>query len=229
MKLFLNALLSLIVMFSIYKVENEFVLKPNFNIHKVKIMGEFSILKKEIKELGNELYGKNIWEIDKSKIEDRLKSDFRVKEAQVLFSKLGELEIIVEEKKTAYYGDIKGKIYCIDEKGEVFTDINSAKIMELPIVYAEDEKKLKIGTTFLSSLKNEEFKKKIVQLYYIDKYKIEILREDGIVIKTSFQVLENKYEVLETLLRELGTEEKIDYVDLRFEGYIVKKAVKNVN
>ena len=229
MKLFLNALLSLIVMFSIYKVENEFVLKPNFNIHKVKIMGEFSILKKEIKELGNELYGKNIWEIDKSKIEDRLKSDFRVKEAQVLFSKLGELEIIVEEKKTAYYGDIKGKIYCIDEKGEVFTDINSAKIMELPIVYAEDEKKLKIGTTFLSSLKNEEFKKKIVQLYYIDKYKIEILREDGIVIKTSFQVLENKYEVLETLLRELGTEKKIDYVDLRFEGYIVKKAVKNVN
>ena len=229
MKLFLNALLSLIVIFSIYKVENEFVLKPNFNIHKVKIMGEFSILKKEIKELGNELYGKNIWEIDKSKIEDRLKSDFRVKEAQVLFSKLGELEIIVEEKKTAYYGDIKGKIYCIDEKGEVFTDINSAKIMELPIVYAEDEKKLKIGTTFLSSLKNEEFKKKIVQLYYIDKYKIEILREDGIVIKTSFQVLENKYEVLETLLRELGTEKKIDYVDLRFEGYIVKKAVKNVN
>ncbi len=229
MKLFLNALLSLIVMFSIYKVENEFVLKPNFNIHKVKIMGEFSILKKEIKELGNELYGKNIWEIDKSKIEDRLKSDFRVKEAQVLFSKLGELEIIVEEKKTAYYGDIKGKIYCIDEKGAVFTDINSAKIMELPIVYAEDEKKLKIGTTFLSSLKNEEFKKKIVQLYYIDKYKIEILREDGIVIKTSFQVLENKYEVLETLLRELGTEKKIDYVDLRFEGYIVKKAVKNVN
>jgi cell division protein FtsQ len=216
-------------MFSIYKVENEFVLKPNFNIHKVKIMGEFSILKKEIKELGNELYGKNIWEIDKSKIEDRLKSDFRVKEAQVLFSKLGELEIIVEEKKTAYYGDIKGKIYCIDEKGAVFTDINSAKIMELPIVYAEDEKKLKIGTTFLSSLKNEEFKKKIVQLYYIDKYKIEILREDGIVIKTSFQVLENKYEVLETLLRELGTEKKIDYVDLRFEGYIVKKAVKNVN
>ena len=229
MKLFLNALLSLIVMFSIYKVENEFVLKPNFNIHKVKIMGEFSILKKEIKELGNELYGKNIWEIDKSKIEDRLKSDFRVKEAQVLFSKLGELEIIVEEKKTAYYGDIKGKIYCIDEKGEVFTDINSAKIMELPIVYAEDEKKLKIGTTFLSSLKNEEFKKKIVQLYYIDKYKIEILREDGIVIKTSSKVLEDKYDVVEILLRELGTEEKIDYVDLRFEGYIVKKAVKNVN
>ena len=229
MKLFLNALLSLIVMFSIYKIESEFILKPNFNIHKVKIMGEFSILKKEIKELGNELYGKNIWEIDKSKVEEMIKSDFRVKEAQILFSKLGELEIIIEEKKTAYYGNIKGKIYCIDEKGEIFTDINSAKIKELPIIYSKDEENLKSGTTFLTSLKNEDFIKKISQLYYIDKYSIEILRVDGIVIKTSSQVLEDKYDVVEILLRELGTEEKIDYVDLRFEGYIVKKAVKNVD
>ena len=99
----------------------------------------------------------------------------------------------------------------------------------MPIIYSEEEEKLKRGTTFLTSLKNEEFIKKISQIYYIDKYSIEILRVDGIVIKTSSKVLEDKYDVVEILLRELGTEEKIDYVDLRFEGYIVKKVVKNVD
>uniref|UniRef100_UPI003FF1317B cell division protein FtsQ/DivIB n=2 Tax=Fusobacteriaceae TaxID=203492 RepID=UPI003FF1317B len=62
----------------------------------------------------------------------------------------------------------------------------------------------------------------ISQLYMKDENCIEIILLDGTIIKTNLDVEDEKYKVLETLYNELAKTKKIEYIDIRFNDFIVK-------
>ena len=62
----------------------------------------------------------------------------------------------------------------------------------------------------------------VSQIYKRDKNCVEIVLTDGTVIKTDFEVEKEKYKIVENLYYELIKTKKIEYIDLRFNDFIVK-------
>lgn len=67
-----------------------------------------------------------------------------------------------------------------------------------------------------------DFKDIISQIYTENKKIIKIVLSDGAVIKTDKNVTKEKYDTGSYLFFDLSSRKKIDYMDLRYEDYIVK-------
>ncbi|MGL5050744.1 MAG: cell division protein FtsQ/DivIB [Fusobacteriaceae bacterium] len=223
MKLFLGSLFILISLFSIYDIENSFLHKDVFKIQELKISGEFTTLKNEVLKFGNELYMKNIWEIDKDKIEKTLKEDIRVEKVNVDFKNLSEISIYIEEKKAHYYVNLEEKIYMIDKKGEIFALLNETQLKNIPIIYIKNFDEIQKAIELLKKIKDDKFLEMVSQVYIESDQEINLLIDGKTIVKTNLEVVENKYLRVRELFIELSKDQKIEYIDLRFDGFVVKE------
>lgn len=223
MKLFLGSFFILISLFSIYDIENSFLNRDVFKIQELKISGEFSTLKNEVLKFGNELYRKNIWEIDKKEIEKTLKEDTRVEKVNVDFKNLSEISIFIEEKKADYYVSLEEIIYISDKKGEIFALLNETKLKNLPIIYVKNLDEINKAIELLEKIKDKKLLDMISQIYVESDQEINFLIDGKTIVKSNLEVYERQYLRLRDLFIELSKTQKIEYIDLRFDGFVVKE------
>lgn len=223
LKLFLGSLYLTIFLFLIGIVNVKYTENSEFLIKDVSFTGEYSMLKDELIKVANGVYGKNMWEVSLFKIKKKLQEDIRIKDVDISYTGVGEINFKIEEKQPMYYVNIKGKTYVADEKGRVFAFINETKIKELPIFYVGEEKEIEECLTLLSKISDEDLKKMISQINYKGPQEINLLLNKTTVIKTQTEVSEKKYNVLRELYLNLAKDKKIEYIDLRFDGYVVKE------
>lgn len=96
---------------------------------------------------------------------------------------------------------------------------------------ANSEDEIKEITEFLNELSDLAIFKNISQIYKINDKEFVIILTDGVKIKTN-RIEENdevnkekqnkRYLIAQQLYFNMSKERKIDYIDLRFNDYIIK-------
>ena len=222
MKFIIRLFTILGISFLIFSIPSKFLKLDFFKIKRVNVKGDPKLLLRELTELGKTTYNNNIWDLDFKSIEDELKKDVRVKNASVENNTLGELTISIEEKELFYYAQIKDKIYLVDSEGVVFGTFNEKEKKDIPLISVKEKEEIKSLLNVLVLMDDYLLKELVSQIYIKDKNCIEIILVDGTIIKTNEEIKREKYKVVETLYSELVKSKKVEYIDLRFDDFIVK-------
>ena len=208
------------IIYLIYMLPQNFFRLDYFNINKVNVTDNSKMLHDELTKLTEKLYNKNSIYIDSNEIKEFIEKDIRVESATVEKKSLGEIDIDVKEKDLAYYAVIGKNIY-----------LNEKEVEGVPFIIANNEEEIKEISEFLNEISDLAIFKKISQIYKVNDKEFIIILTDGVKIKTNrakdndeiSKEKENKrYLIAEQLYFNMSKERKIDYIDLRFNDYIIK-------
>ena len=219
------------IIYLIYMLPQNFFRLDYFNISQVNITNNSKILQIELRKLNKKLYNKTIIYIDSDEIKNFIEKDVRVESATVEKTSLGEITIDVKEKDLAYYAVIGKNIYLTDKEGKIFAYLNEKEVEDVPFIIASNVDEIKEISEFLNEISDLAIFKKISQIYKVNDKEFIIILTDGVKIKTNrakdndeiSKEKENKrYLIAEQLYFNMSKERKIDYIDLRFNDYIIK-------
>ena len=219
------------IIYLIYMLPQNFFRLDYFNINKVNVTDNSKMLHDELIKLTEKLYNKNSIYIDSNEIKEFIEKDIRVESATVEKKSLGEIDIDVKEKDLAYYAVIGKNIYLTDKEGRIFAYLNEKEVEGVPFIIANNEEEIKEISEFLNEISDLAIFKKISQIYKVNDKEFIIILTDGVKIKTNrikdsdeiSKEKENKrYLIAEQLYFNMSKERKIDYIDLRFNDYIIK-------
>lgn len=219
------------IIYLIYMLPQNFFRLDYFNINKVNVTDNSKMLHDELTKLTEKLYNKNSIYIDSNEIKEFIEKDIRVESATVEKKSLGEIDIDVKEKDLAYYAVIGKNIYLTDKEGKIFAYLNEKEIEGVPFIIANNEEEIKEISEFLNEISDLAIFKKISQIYKVNDKEFIIILTDGVKIKINrvkdndeiSKEKENKrYLIAEQLYFNMSKERKIDYIDLRFNDYIIK-------
>ena len=220
------------IIYLIYMLPQNFFRLNYFNINQVNITDNSKMLQNELTELSKKIYNKSAIYVDSNDIKEFIEKDVRVESAIVEKNSLGEITIDVKEKDLVYYAVIGKNIYLVDKEGRIFAYLNEKEVEGVPIIIANNEEEIKEISDFLNEISDLAIFKKISQIYKVKDKEYIIILADGVKIKTNRikdsndeinKEKENKrYVVAEQLYFNMSKERKIDYIDLRFNDYIIK-------
>ncbi len=216
-----------IVFYLIFNVNEKFLNLDYFKIKKINVSGNAKIFNEELTLFTKKIYNKNKYKIDFNKIEKELNKDLRIEKALILDEGVNEITVLVNERKPSFYVAINNKIYLMDKNGNIFGYYKESNKEGLPILVLGDKNNNEKILDLLSILEETTLKNIVSQLYFVDDNKIEMYLSDGTKIITNNDVTKDKYDVVEVLYSSLSSEKKIEYIDLRFENYIIKYLGEN--
>jgi len=169
------------------------------------------------------LKGKNILEIDKNKIKNKILEDVRVKDVVIKTQMPDILLFDIKEKDPYVYIEYKGRIYISDELGKIYGYMKESKKYNMPLFRIDNEKEIK---EFIAVMGKISFKDEISQIYKVSNG-IAVTTNTGLKIITNIDVDSKKYGVVKKLYDQVKPQnkrdKKIEYIDLRFEDYIIKR------
>lgn len=229
MRILLGSLYIFIFTFLIYKVEGEFINRDIFKVKDITIYGNSELLKEELKKMGNSFYNKNIFYVNLDSIEKKIKTDVRVKKVKVISEGIGKIKIDVEEKQPKFYVNIDEKIYSVDSEGQIFAQMEEHKIKSLPIIFIQKEEELSKAVKILDNIDDDELYNMVSQIYYKNDIDVELLIGEKTLLKTNLEVPVFKYNLAKDLYKDLSQNQNVEYMDLRFDGYIVKNTGVGAN
>ncbi len=206
----------------LYLIPSKFLTLDFFKVKEIKIEGSPKMLSRELTEMIKIIYNSNIWDIDLKGLEEYLEKDMRIERAKIKILGLGKIEIDIKERELAYYLQTKNRIYLIDSNGKKFGYLKERLEKDIYFIVIKDESELEKLLQLGKRLDDSLLKILISQIYIEDENCIEIILLDGTIIKTNLDVEDEKYKVLETLYNELAKTKKIEYIDIRFNDFIVK-------
>lgn len=206
----------------LYLIPSKFLTLDFFKVKEIKIEGSPKMLSRELTEMIKIIYNSNIWDIDLKGLEEYLEKDMRIERAKIRILDLEKIEIDIKERELAYYLQTKNRIYLIDTNGKKFGYLKERLEKDTYFIVIKDESELEELLQLGKRLDDSLLKILISQLYMKDENCIEIILLDGTIIKTNLDVEDEKYKVLETLYNELAKTKKIEYIDIRFNDFIVK-------
>ena len=220
------------IIYLIYMLPQNFFRLNYFNINQINITDNSKMLQNELTELSKKIYNKSAIYVDSNKIKEFIEKDVRVESAIVEKNSLGEITIDVKEKDLVYYAVIGKNIYLVDKEGRIFAYLNEKEVEGVQIIIANNEEEIKEISDFLNEISDLAIFKRISQMYKVKDKEYIIILADGVKIKTNRikdsndeinKEKENKrYVVAEQLYFNMSKERKIDYIDLRFNDYIIK-------
>lgn len=119
-----------------------------------------------------------------------------------------------------------------DKEGKIFAYLNEKEVQGVPFIIANSEEEIQEISVFLNEISDLAIFKKISQIYKVNDKEFVIILTDGVKIKTN-RVADNndeinkekenkRYLIAEQLYFNMSKERKIDYIDLRFNDYIIK-------
>lgn len=222
LKIFLTTVYILFFLFIGKELNKSFLYRTDFIINNIEITGDYSMLKDELAKVAGDIYGKNKWEIPLEKIKESLLNDIRVDKVKIEYRNKGEVRIEIFQKKPSYYGNLNGNTYMLDKNGDIFASISEGPIEKKIIIYGKNEEELKESLELISKITDNFISKKIYEIRYISLHEMQLFLDSDTLIKTQKDVPEKKYRVVKGLYLDLIKDKKIEYIDLRFDGYIVK-------
>lgn len=224
MKFILRLVFIFLFSWLLYIIPSKFLTLDFFKVKDIKIESNSKILSSELTDMIKIIYNSNIWDIDFKSLEEYLESDVRIEKAKIKILGLGKIGIQIEEKKLGYYLQEGKDVFLIDNKGEIFGYLKEQLDSNTYFLVANNEEELERLLKLSQKLEDTLLRTLISQIYSRDDNCIEIVLNDGTIIKTNLDVEDEKYKVLETLYNELVKTRKIEYIDIRFNDFIVKSS-----
>ncbi|MDO4690988.1 MAG: cell division protein FtsQ/DivIB [Fusobacterium sp.] len=220
--MFIRLIILALFSFFIAQIPNKFLSLDYFNIVEIELIENSKMLQTELTSLRKKLYNKNNFDIDYKELERTLKNDIRVKDVNIEEIGLGKLKIEVIDKDFSYYANIKKDIYLVDERGDVFGYIGEKKKESVPLIVAKTQDGIKEMSAILNLIQDRPLFKHISQIYKKNEDEYRIVLRDGVELIVNNEVDRGKYKILEILYSEMKKNKKIEYIDLRFDDYIIK-------
>ena len=220
--MFIRLIILALFSFFVMQIPNKFLKLNYFNLVDIEVTENSKMLYTELTSLRKKLYNKNNFDIDYKELEKILKNDIRVKDVIIEEVGLGKLKIDVTDKPFLYYANIKKEIYLVDEKGQVFGYIGEKKKESVPMIVANTREEIQEIASLLNLIQDRALFKHISQVYKKFEEDFRIVLRDGVELKINDEVERDKYRILEILYSEMKKNKKIEYIDLRFDDYIIK-------
>ncbi|WP_300331352.1 cell division protein FtsQ/DivIB [Fusobacterium sp.] len=207
--------------FGLIKTNNNFFLRNEYKIKSVEITGINEDISKDFFFFKDKFIGKSLSDIDLQEVESLIKKDIRIDEVNVNIVDFNKLNIDIKKRKPKYYLQYNNKIFLIDKNDVIYGEIGDEKISSLPFILVKNNFEI---SSLLGIIKNIEdiLKGNISQIYKVDEHCVNVVLINGATLKTNNTVPLEKYRIGKNLCFGLSKEKKIDYIDLRFEDYIVK-------
>jgi len=212
-----------IVCIYVYNSYIDFKKKEIFDIVEVNVNVQNEKLVTDLIKSLKELEGRNILNIDKNEIKNELLKDIRVKSVIIEKKMPDTLYFEIEEKRPYAYVEYKNNIYISDKAGEIYGNMRESQKYNMPLIRITDPKEIKDYIEITKKIKNIE---SISQIYGI-KNGIVVTLNTGLKIITDLDVESKKYEIAEKIYEQKKEDflkkEDIEYIDLRFKDYVIKK------
>lgn len=220
--MFIRLIILALFSFFIMQIPNKFLKLDYFNLVEIEVTENSKMLHTELTNLRKKLYNKNNFDIDYKELEKILKNDIRIEDVSINEVGLGKIKIDVTDKNFLYYVNIKKEIFLVDEEGKIFGYINEKKKKSVPLIVVKLKEEIKEITSILNLIQDRALFKHISQVYKKTEDDYRIVLRDGVEIKVNNEVESDKYRILEILYSEMKKSKKIEYIDLRFDDYIIK-------
>jgi cell division protein FtsQ len=206
-----------------YTKHGDFKKASIFDVTEVSVNVKNLELVDDLVKSIEDLKGKNILDIDKKKLKDKILKDVRVKDVVIKTQMPDILLLNIKEKEPFVYIEYKGSIYLSDELGKIYGYMKESKKYNMPLFRIDHENEIK---EFIEIMEKISFKDEISQIYKVNNG-IVITTNTGLKIITNIDVDRRKYGVVKKLYDQIKPQDKkrnqIEYIDLRFEDYIIKK------
>lgn len=215
------ALITLLTL-GVIKTNRFFLTKSAFEINSVKVVGASEKLEESFVPLKEQLIGKNINDIDFEKVRKKILEDVRIKNADVKKEALNKIIIEVEEREPKYYLQYKKNMYLLDKEGKIYGYLNDLKTKDFICIVTQKEEDIELLIEILGKIEATDFKDVVSQIFVEDNKCVNVVLVNGAILKTNREVKKEKYDISSYLFFNLSAKKRIDYMDLRFEDYIVK-------
>lgn len=209
------------LIYSIYIVP-AFLRSDYFNITQINIEDNTKMLEAELTNISEKIYNKNSIYTNYNEIENFLNNDIRISESKIDLVGLGKININISGKELKYYAIIKNNIYLVDNYGDIFGYLNENKKEKLLFILAKDKEEVKEIVELVKLFPKTIFYDYISQVYKENKNKYVFVLIDGSRLITNTEVDKKKYKIAEIIYFEMKNNKKMEYIDLRFDDYIIK-------
>lgn len=177
-------------------------------------------LNEKIKDLSN----LKIWEVDLTMIENALKKDVRVKSVIMETEYPNKIKVKIEEEKPFSKVKINSRYYIANKEGKIFAYDYEYKTLDLPIIIVESKEEVNKLNEVLVELSDSKMFKHLSDIKIINKNVVRFNTDLGIMIKTSKYVKKEKYDECAYMISHLlKKNNKIEYIDLRYNDFVVKE------
>lgn len=209
-----------------------FLFSGRYNVNKITILGQTNFTKDKILKLANIDMNKNIYLISTKKIEENLKKDKYIEDANVRRKFPQEITISIVERIPVGSVPVTGGYVIIDENALAISIIQDESLIKKPVIGGLQIKDVKLGDTI--PVKNKEDLENILKIIrlisslnllnnisYIDlkNYNdISMTTNTGILVRFgNTENMEYKTKVLNKILIDLSTKGKMSgTIDMRF-------------
>lgn len=221
MKFIFRLLIILILTYLVNLTNIFFLPRKDFKIKNVEVNGSSKNLIISVKSALNLLKNENIILVKKEDIKKKLMKDVRIDELTIEKQGLDKINITLKEKIPKYYLQYKNEIYLVDKMGDVYSKISESKLLNLPLIYIKNKEEIEVLIKIINKIKSIDLINILSQIYVENTDCIVLVLKDGIKIKTKLDVVTEKYYIAECLFANLFMK-KIEYIDIRFEDYVIK-------
>ena len=192
-----------------------------FKVQEVLVEGQSNLLKQDIVAQLEQMKGKNIVYLNTSEIENRIKTDIRVKKVSVKKLFPSKIRVLLEEREPYVYVKKGDETLLADKDLNIYGDILEEPAKNIPVIDYTNDESLKEMKTILSKIQNKDFYAMISEIRQSEK-NYEILLTNNVRILTDTLVTEKKYDDAYKLYERIKKERPVISMDLRFIDIVVK-------
>ena len=193
-----------------------------FKVQEVLVEGQSNLLKQDIVAQLEQMKGKNIVYLNTSEIENRIKTDIRVKKVSVKKLFPSKIRVLLEEREPYVYVKKGDETLLADKDLNIYGDILEEPAKNIPIIDYTNDESLKEMKTILSKIRNKDFYAMISEIRQSEK-NYEILLTNNVRIITETLVTEKKYDEAYKIYERIKKERPVTSMDLRFIDQTIVK------
>ena len=222
MKKSVKVLILLFLLAGIMFFGKRFIDTDYFKVQEVLVEGQSNLLKQDIVAQLEQMKGKNIVYLNTSEIENRIKTDIRVKKVSVKKLFPSKIRVLLEEREPYVYVKKGDETLLADKDLVIYGDILEDPSRNIPVIEYTNDESLNAIKTILSKIRNKDFYAMISEIRQSEK-NYEILLINNVKIITDTQVTDKKYEDAYKLYERIKKERRVTSMDLRFIDIVVKE------
>ncbi|MBS9775631.1 MAG: cell division protein FtsQ/DivIB [Fusobacterium sp.] len=211
-----------LVAYVFFLIPKNFLSLDYFKITKINVVDNSKILESELTSLTKKIYNKKNVQLNYEELEKFYKKDLRIEKLKFEDVGLGEIKITAEGKKLKCYTIKDNKVFLVDKNGEIFGYLHENEREFLPILIANNREERRELIEILDRISGIYLVKYISQFSKISKDEYKIILIDGIKLKIKSDISLEKLKIAERLYLDVKETKKVDYLDLRFNDYIIK-------
>ena len=209
--------------------------QPWLAFGRLEVAGNTAVTLDEVKEMGDAAEPLNIFNLNRKKLLDSLRSDYRVEKAELALGWPNILKVVITDRQPALYVAMEGTRYAnLDPTGHIIGLADGITGGDAPFVsgwhiaqgelggVTEDEEIQGI-LGFLGKL-DPDLKERIMEIHVDDQKSLKIYLHNGIpVILGTYENADSKLKTFKAICQELEAKKiKAQYIDLTYEKPYIK-------